>query len=43
MWSQVVNVMLLLRVTSVLLVFYFNPVLPLTLRKLRGAGSRKVT
>jgi len=41
MWSRLVNVMLLLRVTFVLLVLYFNPVLPLALRKLRGARQQK--
>lgn len=38
-----VYVLILLRVTFVLLVLYFNPMLPIALWRLRGPGSRKVT
>lgn len=41
MCSRGIRVMLLLRVTFVLLVLYFNPMLPLALRKLRGARKQK--
>jgi len=36
-----IYVLILLRVTFVLLVLYFNPMLPIALRKLRGTWKQK--